>query len=1071
MSKNDQFAEIAAGGTRLWGKDLEVPRPEEITVKALPFWNECHPVYLPEGMHTAGELYQELERKKEQYRTFLSNMAPSLEGTRRRLELREFDWRVETEADQKDRRGVLDGKGSWERVTIPHFGPPLGRAAAYYRLEAQLEEMQPEEALFLHFNGVDYKAEVYVNDALAGTHEGFFAPFEYDITPWVKPGINVIMIRVENDFAQKRSQAEEGGRMYGGDKLYAATGPGYDEPGMGWHHCPPGMGIWQEVYLEMRKRCFLQDIYVRPLPKEKRAQVWLQVYSCDVGYEEVTVELSVYGRNFQAAVLEHFLYIPETEVQTGLGDTYTEAQMKLSGGMGRKIPLYMERGLNYLTIPVDMGDFRLWEPDTPYLYEVQAVLRRPDGTILDSSKQSFGMREFYMDTQCSPKGEFRLNGKKIRLRGANTMGHEQQCVMKGDMEQLLTDLLLAKICNMNFLRLTQRPVQDEVYQYCDMVGLMTQTDLPLFGVLRRNMTAEALRQAQEMEQLVRKHPCNILISYINEPFPNSYNQPHRHLKRYELMEFFACADKLVRMNYPEQVVKHVDGDYDPPNDSLPDNHCYTCWYNGHGVSLGELHKGYWLPVKKGWNYGCGEYGAEGLDTEEVMRRFYPREWLPGNEEEEKSWSPERIAASQTANFHYFFYPTQETLEGWVQESRKHQAWAAKWMTEAFRRDRRMVSSAIHLFIDAFPAGWMKAIMDVERNPKPAYFAYRNALTPLMVSLRTDRFAFYQGETISVEVWECNDRPEAVPDAILYYEVKRLGQERSQTAYRHGTADLPAVCSAASIEEILHQGEYRVAIEESTSRYQGSIVFEAGKEGVYTIRTMLSGPDGEVLHTNREQVKVWTRRMEEEARVWTANRAGRAGGLLEEMGITPSGYWGCADRKDSAELPDTAWPLSAGVLLFDSYASYEALREETDHAVREGARAVFLELEEGEYRLGDSVVKVRESGMLPMNFAAVHPEHPLAAGFGQEDFRNWYDPGQDRIEPFLDKTFTSGQFQPALTSGNTDDEGVWGKAMAVGTCSFGKGLIILCQLKLNGRIRTNPAAAELAFRMLGSVKGV
>ena len=49
------------------------------------------------------------------------------------------------------------------------------------------------------------------------------------------------------------------------------------------------------------------------------------------------------------------------------------------------------------------------------------------------------------------------------------------------------------------------------------------------------------------------------------------------------------------------------------------------------------------------------------------------------------------------------------------------------MTEAFRRDPRMQSFAIHLFIDAWPAGWMKAIMDRERQPKPAYFAVRDVL--------------------------------------------------------------------------------------------------------------------------------------------------------------------------------------------------------------------------------------------------------------------------------------------------------------------------------------------------------
>ena len=110
--------------------------------------------------------------------------------------------------------------------------------------------------------------------------------------------------------------------------------------------------------------------------------------------------------------------------------------------------------------------------------------------------------------------------------------------MNGNIGQLIDDILLAKICNMNFLRLTQRPVQDKVYEYCDKLGLMTQTDLPLFGCMRRTKFAEGIRQAEEMEKIVRNHACNVVISYINEPFPNANNEPHRHLTRAELESFF-----------------------------------------------------------------------------------------------------------------------------------------------------------------------------------------------------------------------------------------------------------------------------------------------------------------------------------------------------------------------------------------------------------------------------------------------------------------------------------------------------------------------------------------------------
>ena len=125
----------------------------------------------------------------------------------------------------------------------------------------------------------------------------------------------------------------------------------------------------------------------------------------------------------------------------------------------------------------------------------------------------------------------------------------------------------------------------------------------------------------------------------------------------------------------------------------------------------------------------------------VDAQRYPEAWLPADAgRREARWTPDKIPTRRPASFHYLWFETQHTLADWVARSQAHQAWATRLMTEAFRRDRRMNSFAIHLFIDAFPAGWMKAIMDCERRPKPAYFAYRDASTPLAVDLRGDRTA-------------------------------------------------------------------------------------------------------------------------------------------------------------------------------------------------------------------------------------------------------------------------------------------------------------------------------------------
>lgn len=519
----------------------------------------------------------------------------------------------------------------------------------------------------------------------------------------------------------------------------AANGIGWDDPKQGWHHCPPGMGIYNSVYIEIRDEVHISDLFVRPLD-ESHAEVWVEVESKE--YKPVPVEfmLSVYGQNFNSVVFENMNHIPETVRMVGMCDSLTEAEV--GDELGKGIPMPAHHGKNIYKIPIEIPNAKIWDLKTPFLYQLQASVIVADN-VKDSQSCQFGIRSFVQDTEADIKGMFYLNGRSIRLRGANTMGYEQQDVMNGDFEQLIDDILLAKLCNMNFLRLTQRPVQKEVYDFCDRLGLMTQTDLPLFGCMRRTKFAEGIKQAEEMERLVRNHPCNIVVSYINEPFPNANNRPHRHLERHEMEKFFECCDNIVKIHNPDRVIKHVDGDYDPPTESMPDNHCYPMWYNGHGIDIGRLHRGYWMPVRPDWYYGCGEYGAEGLECAETMREFYPKEWL------KEPFDPNNIIFAQTGNFHYFFYDTPEGIDDWIEKSQNHQAFATSIMTEAFRRDERMVSHAIHLFIDAWPSGWMKTIMDCKRNPKPAFFAYRNALEPIMLSLRTDRFSYTAGDTVSI----------------------------------------------------------------------------------------------------------------------------------------------------------------------------------------------------------------------------------------------------------------------------------------------------------------------------------
>jgi hypothetical protein len=1000
----DRFAEIGAIQSDYGNRDLVETPPPPLAERLLPIDDKASAAgFQPAArLTTAEQLREELQRQRTQHAPYLKDLTPALDDARLRLPLDSFDWRIETAEDRTDFAATLAGRGKWEQVKIPHYGPPMGRATTYCRTAFDVTPTMLEKgALFVSFKGVDYKAHVFVNGAFLGSHQGVFAPFEFECTPHVRAGKNVLLVKVENDFIMMGNNAEKGfmgGEELPGDKVYAAVGPNWSEPEVGWHHCPPGMGIYQDVMIEARHRIHIHDIFVRPLPEDGKAEAWIEVFRCDYGPAKIAMELAVHGQNFSTAAV----VVTDAEVGKHLQP--------------------VQQGVNLFRIRLTIPGPRRWTPTTPWLYQIQVKLLDGQGKIVDAARRQFGLRTFRMEYVQEPKGRMYLNGQGIKLRGANTMGALQQCVMRKDWQQLTDDILLAKITHMNYMRLTQMPVQPEVYDYCDRLGLMVQTDLPMFGVARRSQFCEIVRQAGEMERLVRSHPSNILITYINEPFPGSFGSPHLNVTREEMTRLFESADMVVRMANPDRMTKAVDGDYDPPGPGMPDNHCYCGWYNGHGVDLGALHKGHWQRVKPGWVFGCGEFGAEGLDPVALMRKHYPKSWLPQTADEEKQWTPSKIMGAQTGNMHYGFFETPRTLADWVERSQAHQAWVTRLMTDAFRRDRRMHSFAIHLFIDAFPSGWMKSIMDCERQPKPAWFAYREALTPLAVNLRTDRRACFAGERIDLEAWICNDLNEAPQNATLSYRIEWEGK----------TLQAGSTAAAVPILDAAYQGTLRFRAPVAKSRT------------VVTIRLGLLDAGGKLLHDTAATLDVFPRDDAKLPRIYVVgDSSGKAAQLAGELGAKPV-FEGPIEAADA--------------ILIDDMAAFATAQARIARAVREGARAVFLELPEGKHAIAGTEVAV---GGTPtgLHFVSRATGHTLVEGFQPDDFKFWHDARANCPTPLLRASgFQAAGWEPILLTHN---------AMAAGRKADGLGHWCVCQIEFAGRIAGNPVAAIFTQRLLES----
>lgn len=233
---------------------------------------------------------------------FLQITAKEISGEAQTEELKEFRFRYMEEGECFTDRNH-PGK-EWETVTVPDYRGPEGRWSGYYQTTFSCPgewktEVSGGKRVVLWFQSVDYIGEVYVNGNFVGSHEGFFAPFSFDVTRYLKEE-NELTILCKNDVSILGK-----GEFLDGDKIYAATGPGWDDPEIGWHHCPAGAGLLGKVRLELRPELFIEDIFVRPDLENGTAELRIGVYNYrnDVA-QDFSMEIAIVRRTLKEQKLE-----------------------------------------------------------------------------------------------------------------------------------------------------------------------------------------------------------------------------------------------------------------------------------------------------------------------------------------------------------------------------------------------------------------------------------------------------------------------------------------------------------------------------------------------------------------------------------------------------------------------------------------------------------------------------------------------------------------------------------------------------------------------------------------------
>ena len=306
-------------------------------------------------------------------------------------------------------------------------GSPF-RCSWWYRTEFTPPAGELKKTQWLNFLGINYRANIWVNGhkvADANDVAGTYRSYEFDVSKFLQAGkANAIAVEV---FAPEK----------------------YDLgiTWVDWNPTPPDkdMGIWKEVFLRSSG-----DVAVRnPFVASK----------LDPEYK--TAELTISGelRNISDEPVKGVL-------RAELEGIELQQPLELSGGESKVVKFAPEQFAK-----LKLAHPRLWWPyrmGTPHLYSAKLSFEIGKH-ISDVASVTFGIRE--VTSELTDKGHrlFKVNGRKVLVRGA---AWAPDLLFRWSSERLDADLAYVRDMGMNTIRLEGRLDRDEFFEKTDQLGIL-----------------------------------------------------------------------------------------------------------------------------------------------------------------------------------------------------------------------------------------------------------------------------------------------------------------------------------------------------------------------------------------------------------------------------------------------------------------------------------------------------------------------------------------------------------------------------------------------------------------------
>ncbi|MFA0439185.1 beta-mannosidase [Vibrio sp. 10N.286.49.C2] len=557
---------------------------------------------------------------------------------------------------------------------------------ALYETSFELEKKYIQSRYWLSFQAVDYAADVSLNNIPIGSHVGYFAPFSFDVTSFIKEKTNELSVMVKSENDDKVQDWSLNKKELKGVLNHHDTRPGgaWSERGQDAN----SGGIWGSVDIKRTGPVAIREVKFTPI---------LQDNGESSGQLNILLNSSLSGESFVEISL-----VPPQEV-----DMRTRRESYV-------VRTRLNEGDNLMQWTVPSTKRALWWPydwGKPNLYDLKVTVYLADQPVSDYVQQRIGFRKVEYSES---KKHFYINDLPYFIRGTNYIA--SQWLGEVSRQDYADDLDLMREANVNSIRVHGHVAGKAFYDLADELGFVVWQDFPLQWGYEESLatSAEASRQAKDMTSMLFNHPSIAFWSGHNEPPWDATWMKYKY-PSYERSHNKQLTDSVYSALVESQdgrVVRKASYTYEHP---------WYGWYSGHYTDYKKLTG---PPI-------ISEFGAQAFPRFELLASILS---------DTDSWP---LNTQQLDQLDYHNFQRHETLElakiemgqnlnDFIVNSQDYQRTVNKYAAENLRLKKNKGIAAIYqfMFVDSWPSiTW--SVLDVERQKKPGFLALKQSFQPIL----------------------------------------------------------------------------------------------------------------------------------------------------------------------------------------------------------------------------------------------------------------------------------------------------------------------------------------------------